>query len=150
MLERGYANFGVLRYGEVRRIYLPRAWMHKERLVSLLAFRVASGRGHKGDVKDLDVVVAKAVGQKATLRGTRLRKQAPNQDEPGRVDVVHLLEVEEDSLRVFGLCLRVGGVQGFLGEAVDLAMEVEHGATRLLAHACLKVVSRHRLLPSGL
>ena len=124
--------------------------MHKERLVSLLAFRVASGRGHKGDVKDLDVVVAQTVGQKAALRGTRLRKQAPNQNEPGRVDVVHLLEVAEDGPRVFGLCLRVGGVQGLPGEAVDLAVEVEDGATRLQPHACLKVVSRHRRLLSGM
>ena len=62
----------------------------------------------------------------------------------------HLLEVEEDGLRVFGLCLRVGGVQGFLGEAVDLAMEVEDGATRLQAHACLKVLSRHRRLLLGM
>src|SRR5215217_3868817 len=30
-----------------------------------------------------------------------------------------------------------------LGEAVDLAAEVEDDATRLQTHACLKVVSRH-------
>ena len=34
-------------------------------------------------------MVAQAVGQKATLRGARLRKQVPNQDDPGRVDVVY-------------------------------------------------------------
>jgi hypothetical protein len=48
------------------------------------------------DVKDLDVIVAQAVGQKATLRGARLRKQVPKQDDPGRVDVVYPLEVEDD------------------------------------------------------
>ena len=30
--------------------------MHKERLVSLLAFRVASGRGHKKDVRGLHIL----------------------------------------------------------------------------------------------
>jgi hypothetical protein len=39
----------------------------------------------------------------------------------------------EDGLRVFGLCLRVGGLRGFLDEAVDLAAKVKDGVTPLLA-----------------
>jgi hypothetical protein len=49
-------NFRELRACEVRRILLPRTRVHKERLVSLLAFRVASGRGHKKDVRGLHIL----------------------------------------------------------------------------------------------
>src|SRR5215208_4612802 len=101
------------------------------------------------DVKDLDVVVAQAVRHKAVLRGACLRKQVPNQDDSSRVDVVYPLEVEEDGPRVLGLCLSVGGVEGFLGEVVDLAAKVKDGATPLPAHTCLEVFSRHRPLRSS-
>ena len=59
-------------------------------------------------------------------------------------------EVEEDGLRVLSLCLRAGGVQGFLGEAVDLAAKVKDDATRRQTHACLKAVSRHHHPFSGM
>src|SRR3712207_7962491 len=47
---------------------------------------------------------------------------------------------------LFRSCLGVGGVQGFLAEAVDLAAEVEDGAPRLRTHACLEVFSLHSRL----
>src|SRR5918999_2247194 len=99
------------------------------------------------DVKDLEVMVAQAVGQKATLRGAP--SQAGSQSgrsQPSRCSLPP--EVEDDGPRVLGLCLSVGGVEGFLGEIVDLAAKVEYGATPLLAHTCLEVFSRHRPLLS--
>jgi hypothetical protein len=41
-------------------------------------------------------------------------------------------KTKEDGPRVLGLCLSVGGVEGFLGEAVDLAAKVKDGAIPLL------------------
>src|SRR5215203_3815914 len=98
-----------------------------------------------GYVEDLDVVVAQAVGHETALRGARPGEQAHYKGDPGRVDVVHPLEVEEDSLRVHRLRLCVGRVEGFLSEAVDLAVEVEHGAARFPAHLYLQVAHGHHL-----
>ena len=62
---------------------------------------------------------------------------------------LHILESANGS----GLHLRAllcgGGIQGFLGEAVDLAAKVKDGSTLLLAHTCLEVFSRHRPLLSS-
>ena len=58
-------------------------------------------------------------------------------------------KTKEDGPRVLGLCLSVGGVEGFLGEAVDLAAKVKDGAIPLLAHTCLEVFSRYRPLRSS-
>src|SRR5215212_2893682 len=103
-----------------------------------------------GDVEDLDVVVAQAVGHETALRGARPGEQTHYKGDPGRVDVVHPLEVEDDSLRVHRLRPRVGRVEGFLSEAVDLATEVEHGAAGFLAHLHLQVAHGHHLPPSAL
>src|SRR5918997_1244001 len=101
-----------------------------------------------GYVEDLDVVVAEAVGHERALGGPGSCEQAHEQGYPGRVYVVHLHEVEEDGVRVERLRLGVGRVEGLLGEAVDLASEVEHGAAWLLAHPHLKVPHGHHLPPS--
>jgi hypothetical protein len=74
--------------GRVRAAYSP---LQSGHCLNSFYFRLADGYGavQASDVKDLDVVVAQAVGQKATLRGAHLRKQVPKQDDPGRVDVVY-------------------------------------------------------------
>src|SRR5215211_2776563 len=102
-----------------------------------------------GDLEDLDVMVAEAVGQEVALGGAGLAEQAHDEGNPGRVDVVDILEVEDDSLRVSGLCFLVGSVQGFLGEAVDLAVEVEDSPTLRRAHLYLQMTHGHHLPPSA-
>src|SRR3990170_2813747 len=101
-----------------------------------------------GDVEDLDVVVREAVGREVALRSARPGQQAHDQGYPRRVDVLHPFEVQEDGLGVVLLRLCVGGVEGFFGEAVDLAFEVEHGAAGFPAHLHLQVPHGHHLPPS--
>ena len=60
-----------------------------------------------------------------------------------------ILESANGSWLRFRALLYGGGIQGFLGEAVDLAAKVKDGSTLLLAHTCLKAVSRHRPLHSS-
>jgi hypothetical protein len=62
---------------------------------------------------------------------------------------LHILESANGSGLRFRALLCGGGIQGFLGEAVDLAAKVKDGAAPLLAHTCLKVVGRYRPLLSS-
>src|ERR687898_711716 len=103
-----------------------------------------------GDVEDLHVVFAQALGLETALSGARAGEQAHYKGDSGRVDVVHPLEVEDDSLQVHRLRLRVGRVESFLSEAVDLATEVEHGAAGFPAHLHLQFAHGHHLPPSAL
>src|SRR5918997_4754145 len=102
-----------------------------------------------GDVEDLDVVVGEPVGHEAALRGARPGEQAHDQGYPRRVDVVHPLEVQDDGPWVVLLSLGVGGVEGTFGEAVDLALQVEHGASGFQSHPYLQVPHGHHLPPSA-
>src|SRR3712207_4501290 len=79
------------------------------------------------DVEDLHVMLAQVAGEQTLARRAGLGEQADYQGYAGRVDVVDPLEVEQDRLGVLGVGLRVGRAQGLLGEAVDLAHQVEHG-----------------------
>src|SRR5215218_930779 len=101
------------------------------------------------DVEDLHVMLAQVAGEQAPMRRARPGEQAYDQGYPGRVDVVDPLEVEQDRIRVLGLGLRVSGVQGLLGETVDLAHQVEHGDARYNAHFYVKVPHGHHLPPSA-
>src|SRR5215207_6523714 len=100
------------------------------------------------DVEDLHVVLAQVAGQQTTMRRAGPGEQADYQGDPGRVDVLNTLEVEQDRLRVLGLGLHVGGVQGLLCEAVDLAHQVEHSNVRFQADLYVKVAHSHHLPPS--
>src|SRR5829696_2324860 len=103
------------------------------------------------DVEDLHVVLAQVAGQQTAIGGACLCQKTNDQGYPGRVNVIDALEVEEDGLRVVALSLCVGGVESILGEAVDLACQVDHCYARLLAHGRLQVFSGHRcLLPGAL
>src|SRR5215210_4286235 len=104
--------------------------------------------GEARDVEDLHVVLAEVAGEQATVGGARLGEQAHYQGDPGRVDVVDPLEVEQYGLRVPGLGLRVGRVQGLLGEAVDLAHQVEHGDAFFCSDLNAEVAYVHHLPPS--
>src|SRR5215211_2150798 len=101
------------------------------------------------DVEDLHVMLAQVAGEQAPMRRARPGEQADDQGYPGRVDVVDPLEVEQDRLRLLGLGLRVRGVQGLLGEAVDLARQVEHGDARFQANLYVKMTHGHHLPPSA-
>jgi hypothetical protein len=72
-------------------------------------------------------VVAQAVGQETAIRGARSRQKAHDQGDASAVNVVDVLEIEQDNLRVFGLNLRVGSVKGLFCEAVYLAAQVQNG-----------------------
>src|SRR5215203_728466 len=100
-------------------------------------------------VKDLHVMLAQVAGEQALVGRARLGEQADDQGYPGRVDVVDPLEVEQDRLRVHGIGFRVCGVQGLLGEAIDLPHQVEHGDARFQANFYVKVTHGHHLPPSA-
>src|SRR4028118_109210 len=102
-----------------------------------------------GDVEDLDVVLGEATGREVALRGAGPGQEAHDQGDTRGVDVVHALKVEEDGIGVPLLGLSVGGVEGLLGEAVDLAPKVEHGGAGLPAHLRLEVPYGHVAPPSA-
>src|ERR671921_310344 len=101
------------------------------------------------DVEDLHVVLAQVAGKQALVRSASLGEQAHDQGYAGRVDVVDRFEVEQYRLRVLGVGLRVGGVQGLFGEAVDLAHKVEHGNIRFQANLDIEMTHGHHLPPSA-
>src|SRR5215207_7417310 len=84
---------------------------------------------------------AQVGGQQRAFGGARPCEQAHYQGYHCRVDVVDALEVEQDGLRVGAIGLGVGGVQGLLGEAVDLTAKVDHGFAKLEVR-CLGVECR--------
>src|SRR5215203_6770123 len=94
-------------------------------------------------------MLAKIAGKQALMRSARLGEQADDQGYTGGVDVIDLLEVEQDRLRVLGVGLRVSSVEHFLGEAVDFAPEVEDDAASLLAHLRLQMTHGHHVPPSA-
>src|SRR5918997_5734927 len=101
------------------------------------------------DVEDLHVVLAQVAGEQALMRSARPGEQADDQGYTGRVDVVDPLEVEQDRLRVLGVGLRVGLVQGLFGEAVNLAHQVEHGNFGFQANLHTQMTNCHHFPPSA-
>jgi len=87
-------------------------------LIDIDAHKIGQAR----DLEDLDVMVAQAASDKATLRCTRFPKQADDQRNAGAVDIIHRAEVEHDELRVVAFGIGVGAVQAFLREAVNLTL----------------------------
>src|SRR5687768_9422965 len=100
-------------------------------------------------IEDLHVVLAQVAGEQATMRGARFGEQAHYKGYASRVDVVDPLEVEQYGLGIAGLGLRVGRVQGLLGEAVDLAHQVENGDAAFLSNLNAEVAHVHHLPPSA-
>src|SRR5919107_4536575 len=101
------------------------------------------------DVEDLHVMLAQVAGKQALMRSARPGEQADDQGYTGRVDVVDLLEVEQDRVRLLGIGLRVGRVQSLFGEAVDLSHQVKDGDARIQANLYVEMTHGHHLPPSA-
>src|SRR5262245_11121593 len=64
-----------------------------------------------GDVEDFHVMLTQTVDRQGAVRFSSAGQQADNQGDAGAVDVIHIAEVEDNSLRLLKLGLSVSGVQ---------------------------------------